>query len=330
MASRSANSFKVSIHKDTVDILNLQRQAVRFLHALHLITCDQIYDVIIPSTIFALSAYFSGPLLSLPSPSLSLLLSRLPVVISWLYLLVAQFCLHNQRHSESIEEDLINKPWRPLPSGLITQAEAHCLLGLTYTLLIALTPIHFGLIVFKIWLMYTALVLAYNEFGGSDAHGVIRNALNAGGYACFFSSSLQVALGQDVGLTRDAWGWIVMLVTALFTTFHSQDFRDEEGDRVRGRKTVISALGNTAARYLLAGAVTGWSILLPCWFGFDLVRWNLGNLGLGCVGISAAGVVGMTVMGLGRKRDRKLDARMYKTWCVWMVAVCMLPMFATF
>jgi 4-hydroxybenzoate polyprenyltransferase len=319
-AEKSSTASETTTALSSPPALNVATQSMSmggFLYTLHLVTYDQIYDVIIPGTIFALcAAHSSDALHFLPSSTWTTLL-RAPRVAGWLWVLVLQFCLHNQRHPDSIEEDMINKPWRALPSGRITPSQANRILLSTYVVAFILA-LYLG--TFQIFSAYTLLVLTYNEFGGSDLHGVFRNALNAAGYTCFFSSAVQVAIGRNQSISHEAWTWIALLVIALFTTFHAQDFRDVEGDEARGRETIVSWLGDFWSRGLLVGAMLFWTILIPMWFRLSLK-------GILLPGALALPVIAMTIYGVG-KRDKKLDKKMYRVWAFWMVSLCPMPLLA--
>lgn len=275
--------------------------------------------MIIPCTLFGLCAALSGPKVELPSFAVLEILARTPHIVCWLWIMVLQFCLHNQRHPNSLEEDKLNKPWRPLPSGLIDLVGTNRLLALTYVVAIVLA-IHFGCV--TLFLAWTALTIIYNDFGASDAHGIIKNGLNAGGYFCLFASAIQVTVGSKVWLSKDAWIWVGFLISVMFTTIHSQDFRDEVGDSARGRKTLLSGLGNTPVRLALIVGVSAWSVAIPYWF--DALNWQT----MVAPGAMASGVIGLTLAGIG-KSDTWLDSVMYRMWCVWMISLCPTPLVAS-
>ncbi|KAF2743542.1 hypothetical protein M011DRAFT_218660 [Sporormia fimetaria CBS 119925] len=295
-------------------------QLSHLLGTLWLVSCDQVKDVIMPATFFGLCTALAGSVLRLPSFTALTTLQRGPTVVFYLWVLVLQFCLHNQRHTHSIEEDLLNKPWRVLPSGRISQKQANTILLFTYVL--GGVPLSIYLGTTNIFAVYTILTLAYNEWGGSDALGFIRNGLCAGGYVCYFAGALKVAIGRQTTLTSSSWIWIFLLVTALFTTFHSQDFRDELGDKARGRKTVLTALGDRGARWILAVACIGWSLVLPMLYG---LTWRGGLLPF----VMAIAVAVMALMGMG-KHDQKFDAKMYWVWCAWMISLCPTALLAAY
>jgi 4-hydroxybenzoate polyprenyltransferase len=100
-----------------------------------------------------------------------------------------------------------------------------------------------------------------------------RNLLNALGYSFFFAGALQVFLlvgnnsALDHGAERDVYEgkplvWLVVVCALIFTTIHAQDFGDEEGDRARGRKTVQTALGDAASRWVVVVGAGVWSVVV--------------------------------------------------------------------
>ena len=44
-------------------------------------------------------------------------LRRIPLALFWVYITLLPFAINNQRAPEAIEEDAVNKPWRPMPTG---------------------------------------------------------------------------------------------------------------------------------------------------------------------------------------------------------------------
>jgi hypothetical protein len=207
-------------------------------------------------------------------------------------------------------------PWRPLLSGRITLKGANNLLIYIYVVVALLS---FKLGVVKHFVIFTALVFWYNDFGGSDRSGLHRKFLNASGYACLFSGPVQIITGSShtQGLMDRSSSWTILMVLLIFTTIHAQEFRDEVGDRARKRRTIISAVGNTWARLLLLASIILWSILIPQWLGLQyygaFVTWVLG-----------AWTSILTVWGISH-RSVDLDKYMYLIWSCWLLSICPLP-----
>lgn len=104
---------------------------------------------------------------------------------TWLHLL--QFCVSNQ--SLDPEEDSSNKPWRPIPSGLISVDAAR---SLRWMLLPLCLSVSVRLEAYWQGISLALAFLAHNEFG-LHSHLFLRNICNAWGYASFNAGALAIA-----------------------------------------------------------------------------------------------------------------------------------------
>lgn len=244
------------------------------LHTLYLFTHDQFFDTIIPGTIFGLLTTLSGPELSLTSQPMLTVFLRAPIVSVWLWLIILMFCLQNQCSEGSSEEDAINKPWRPIPSHRITTANGRKLLVIT-RLVAGTASWYLG--VFCPFLIWTALSTLYNDLGGSDRSGPVRNMFCGGFFTCSFGGALIIALGA-VEMSRAAVQWTFLICWCiLMTTIQTQEFRDEIGDKTRGRRTLVTELGRVRALWTVYAGVTFWSLYVPS--TFPLNKFNRSHLG---------------------------------------------------
>lgn len=233
------------------------------LHTLVLFTYDQIFDTIIPGTVFGIVTTLSGPGLALVAEPTPTVLLRAPIIFAWLWLIILQFCLQNQCSDGSPEEDAINKPWRPIPSGRITLADAKALLMVTR---LAAGLISWCLGVIYPLLFWTTLSTLYNDLGGSDRSGIVRNAFCGGFFTCSFGGALLITLnGQRVSEAAVRWTFLVCWCI-LMTTIQTQEFRDEIGDKQRGRRTLVTELGRVRALWTVYATVTFWSLYVLALF----------------------------------------------------------------
>ena len=164
----------------------------------------------------------------------------------------------------------------------------------------------------------TCLTIYYNEFGGSELGGFTRNLLNASGYSCFFAGTLQGILGQEYDVYNPkAAAWLIMICLMIFTTIHIQDFRDEAGDVLRGRKTVQTKLGDTASRWVVIIAAFFWSGFIPTTLGLDH------ELVLICC--LFASVMSFLLLRCLWLRTVARDIKAYMAWCLWFMSVLLSP-----
>ncbi|RYN15692.1 hypothetical protein AA0115_g12871 [Alternaria tenuissima] len=231
------------------------------LHTLYLFTYDQFFDTIVPGTLFGLLTALAGPALSLPAQFTLAVVLRGPAISAWLWLIILQFCLQNQCSKGAGEEDAKNKPWRPIPSKRITPADAKRLL--MPTRLIAGTASWY-LGVSTPFLAWTVLSSLYNDHGGSDRSGMVRHLFCGCFFTCSFGGALTIALDSEE-MSGQAQHWMILVCFCiLMTTIQTQEFRDEEGDRKRGRRTLVTELGRERALCTVHVAVTFWSLhVLP-------------------------------------------------------------------
>ncbi|EJT78297.1 UbiA prenyltransferase [Gaeumannomyces tritici R3-111a-1] len=309
------------------------RELTRFLHTIWLFTESDVKTVLVPSALFGLANAVALWLLlpeSAGVPHPRVVLGRAPQILLYVWVNLVVIDIQNQRDPDAIEEDRINKPGRPLPSGKVSPNEAGSLL--VASVIIAVLASYClgapGASVLVILLGY-----AYSDLGGSE-HPLLRNLLNALGMPCFAVGALQVALnptypnpyptpsspsggGNGPWVPLLAGRWVLVLAAAIFSTISIQDIKDQEGDAARGRRTLPLVVGDAAARWLVALPVLAWSALLPWLWGCATAAAYAPVLGLGLV------VAARTVAVRG---DVPADKRTFKIWCLWLVAIYCLPL----
>jgi 4-hydroxybenzoate polyprenyltransferase len=305
-----------------------------FLYNLYIMTKDDTPTFVIPETIFGLAAATTASLFivadqtdGIPAmrrlnwTSFALVFLR-TLSFNWLNLFI--FDLSNQRISSA--EDKLNKPWRPIPSGRMTESR------MRHWLLIAI-PVVFGYT--HVYLhagTETALLFVhnwmYNDLGGGDGNWLLRNGILASGFSVYNLGSMKIAasyasvLVGDVQFKSDAvvetsslgYAWVAIISGVIFTTMHVQDLKDLEGDRARGRRTAPIIYGHRR---------TGWTIAVPVlvWTVVGLWFWNA-PLWI-CFGVV---VLGSTVAWRCVTMEGPIaDRRTWHLWCVWTVVLYLLP-----
>ncbi|OAL46524.1 hypothetical protein IQ07DRAFT_658725 [Pyrenochaeta sp. DS3sAY3a] len=287
-------------------------------YTLLLFTYDQLFDTVMPGTCFGILSALSGPVLEVQVQDPFVVLRRTPCVAIWLWLLILQFCVRNQTTAGSNEEDSINKPWRPIPSQRITQTQARHLLTAAF-IMSGTVSAYFG--VFHIFAAYTVLDILSNKYcGGGDRSGVARNLFCAAGFSCYFSGALSIAMGRGQYISTRAYHWTFLLtVGILATTIQTQEFRDEEGDRARGRSTLVTVWGRKFALWTVIVTVPFWSLFAP------LVFFS-GNWTFAALPVILGGNLVITTLRALSVASWVGDRRMYIFWSLWMCSFCPLPM----
>ncbi|OTA01060.1 UbiA prenyltransferase, putative [Trichoderma parareesei] len=301
---------------DVGQILNVSKRSPFYqLKTLFLFTKSDFKTVIVPQSIFAATAALSKTQLTTAGPEGPDatkswdVVSRVPLMLSWLWLNLLVEDIANQRLEGAMIEDAVNKPWRPLPSRRLTPEQARDWLIISIMAAIGLSAF-FGGYSASITLM--VLIWMYNDLEGSSSGIWIRNALNAGGLMCFSWGALATLSGGE--LLPRGFAWILVTGAVIMTTVHAQDLPDIEGDMARGRLTMPLTYGETAARASLAAMVMFWSVTCPLFWDASLWGWAA-STGIGST---------MSVLAL-QKRGQRWDEVVWKLWCLWITVLYMLP-----
>ncbi|RBQ78355.1 hypothetical protein FVER14953_08755 [Fusarium verticillioides] len=230
------------------------------------------------------------------------------------------FNLGNQRQPQSVIEDGVNKPWRPIPAGRVSPELAHkwqlvsivTLLALCYTILGAWQETAFYL--FCTWL--------YNERAWGDKSWWQRALMNACGITTNRVATLRVAViaiqansHENFEFTNKGLGWFLMCASLVFTTIQVQDLRDQEGDKLIDRQTFPLILGDAPTRWITAVAVMIWSLVCPLYWGLGVV---------GCVVPILTGTIVSAHMLICRSREQ--DQTSFRLVAAWWVSLYFLPM----
>ena len=210
-------------------------------------------------------------------------LKRLPHVIFWTWLHILQFDVSNQ--CLSLEEDKRNKSDRPLPAGRISIQHA-VILRWALLPLCLLVSVSYSHQVLYASIAMAAGTLIYNECHAHAAHWAIRNILNAVGYAIFETGATFVAgtvhyrpsvisVSFYAGADRSRLDPVAVLAICLSTgimasTYHVQDFKDVEGDRLIGRRT-LPIVAPQHARKTVIGGLVAWSVALTLIWELDVL-----------------------------------------------------------
>ena len=287
-------------------------------YTLWLFTYSDLKTMVIPSTAFAISNALaasqapSGPRNRSDSTAL---LIRLPNTLFWAWINTLAFNINNQRQTNALEEDRLNKPWRPMPSGRLTRARARELALTAYPLAFIASIALGGGTTQCILLAFFGYL--YNDLNGGDNSWPLRNVLNACGFTCFASGALEVALQSHI--KSEMTPWLSMIGAVVYTTVHMQDMYDQPGDSAAGRRTIPLVFGDGLARWSIAIAVATWSWLCPVYWG---------SAGVGYLAPVALGaVVGLRSL---LKRTIEDDKTTFKIYNAWLVSMYLLPLMKSY
>lgn len=174
-------------------------------------------------------------------------------ILFWLY--AYTFCVSNQ--IAGVEEDRLNKPDRPLVTGLISYRGAQQR-WLASMVLYAFCGWQFGVLE---WVFLWQLVTILYNFGGWSTHWLTKNLSMALGSLAQLACAWQLI----APITPDSRRWVILLSFVVFAIIAVQDLRDIAGDRVGGRRTLPLVWGETLTRALLTVGFGALPVLLVNW-----------------------------------------------------------------
>ncbi|KAI1758644.1 UbiA prenyltransferase family [Hypoxylon sp. FL1150] len=291
---------------------NLLLGAVRIFSLIWAFTESDFATFVIPNTAFGvLGATAATSLSSGTRPNIQGVIQRLPIVIAYNWINLLSFDLANQRASESVAEDRINKPWRPIPTGRITSDQTRRIM-LAYVPLALWLNLYLG--TWRQALIIHIVTWLYNDLRGMD-EVFVREILISVGYGMFNSGSLQIALGSQAKVSGHGVIWICVVSSVILTTMQIQDLKDQEGDRLRGRRTIVLLFGEGVSRSSIGFFVCFWTCGCIAFWGFSV--WS-------CFGpVALAVVVAWRVL---KKKNQRDDRRSWQLWCLWLLGLYSLPL----
>ncbi|KAJ7181526.1 UbiA prenyltransferase family [Mycena crocata] len=270
-----------------------------YIHVAILFTWTDYKTILLPITTFACAT----------APIYSMLHLLRGVAWIWIHLLLCN--VSNQAGSK--EEDAVNRPWRPLPSGQISQPQAIVLRYSTVIICLLWSSIY-GLDLVAVTAGLTITTWVYDE-GGASNTVLGKNFCNVGGYVAFELGATKI-IGNSRVLDIVSFTAVTLSGALIFTTIQAQDFPDVDGDAACGRVT-FPVYAPELSRAFTLFAVIAWSIGLGWyWNPGPVLKFTFTALGI---------YVGFRYY-LWRTVDT--DRRSYIIFNVWLICAHILPLHA--
>ncbi|KAI0544306.1 UbiA prenyltransferase family-domain-containing protein [Xylaria curta] len=288
------------------------------LITLYLFTASDFVSVLFPQTLFALFSMLSNKFTVTDSqiePQFQIY-SRIARVVLWIWLQLLVLDIANQRLPDSVSEDKVNKPWRPITSGRITVEGARRLLLVSIVITFAVS--YYLGATSEALLLFT-LNWMYNDLGLANSNWLMRNLMNALGITSIGAGATRVACSDLIIKEAPAAYWWLLCAGMLATTIHAQDLYDQQGDAVRGRSTVPLVYGDRIARWSVVAGVLFWSAAFPAYLNLHFREHWVGYVGPALLGMWFTARV-LTLEGVSE------DKRTFKVWALWTVCMYSLPL----
>lgn len=234
-------------------------------------------------------------------------------MILWLWFNLVSFDLANQRLEDSVQEDTINKPWRPIPAKRLGREEARYLLMLVIAFTLCFSSLVGGL---RETLIMVTLNWFHNDLNGGDENFWFRNLLNALAFMNFITGASLILGGPRTVISPAGYVWIAIMGSCVFGTISVQDLGDQAGDEARGRHTAPIVLGDLPCRVSVAVC----TMICSCGAPFYLQVPALARIGVLLLGLLLSG----RTLFLKSVASDKATFRIW--WSIWMVVLYALPM----
>ena len=315
--SRSASSATIPPSPECHTLRTPVRTVWYHIYTLWLFTFSDLITIVVPKTAFGIITLLSGQTLTTnPQPEYLATLLSAPCIVAWIWLNLLPLAVINQYDDKSVIEDKENKPWRPIPSERLTRGEARTLSRVGY-LAALLASSYLGGMVECLLLIAEGWI--YNELEGANESLLARNFLNAAGYITFASGAARVGcVSSDTQMHAASLLWLPLLGGVIFSTIQIQDLYDQQGDAVRGRRTIPLLAGERLARLSIAIPVVVWSWVCPAFWVVE--PWGFATpITLGAI----------LIFRLYQYRGRKEDKVSFLIWIVWIISLYLLPLTKT-
>ncbi len=283
------------------------------LYSLWFLNLSDLKTIVGPSTTSSTVIALFAHRFHLPPSSPISIAGRVPLAVFWCWINLLPFAISNQCQPGAIREDLLNKPWRPLPSKRLSPSQARVWMSTLYPLAVCVSAFLGGL---KQSLALICFGHCYNDRGGANVNFLVRNIINAAGFISFAFGATDVLLGSFVPLAMSLARWFATIGFVVVTTVQVQDMTDQAGDDVRERHILPLTIGNGVARWVIACAVLTWSWLCPWLWAAE----NLGYIGP----IALGGSIAVRTLAF---RSVNSDKTTFRLWNAWMVSLYILPLF---
>jgi 4-hydroxybenzoate polyprenyltransferase len=222
-------------------------------------------------TFLPVIAIFFSQIGNLSTISITDILKRFIGCMIYILLLIYQANVGNQ--ISGVVEDLINKPERPLVSGLISIREAKVHL-ISSTIIFLVFGFQCGFIFETIsWIIFSYL-LNYTEHG---KHGIWKNVM-VYPYSYFILSTTCCFANNisDVSLIKDHFHLSLYILIHSFNfviMVPMQDLRDVKGDTVSGRRTlpIIFGMDNCLRVLIICCSI---ALIISCIYEFIIFPVN--------------------------------------------------------
>ncbi|CAG8438051.1 9770_t:CDS:2 [Dentiscutata heterogama] len=248
-------------------------------------------------------------------------------------LISSRYILLRINQFDGVEEDKLNKPFRPVPSGLVTvEGARHRLIAFniifpTVSYLIGGLPLFISAFLWQTWFVTFKLF-------DLSANALCKNFFSAFGAWIMFVVASNLIIGTEFNVSnwwgREPCPSKLSVVIFVLLTLQIQDLRDQKGDEFIGRKTLPLLIGDNICRWLTALALVLSAFILYGSVNYYLILPGVKNLNKSVpleftiIEIVLFAVAAWVCVRLIKYRDQKEDRYTYEIWYSGFYAILCL------
>jgi 4-hydroxybenzoate polyprenyltransferase len=265
---------------------------------------DNLSVTVVPGGLFTLSAWVVS------GGSVSAVAGILAASLWYFFLYGYSFCLSNQL--AGLAEDRLNKPHRPLVTGLMSIPGARARLVLAMTTFVG-TGWVLGVLEWS--LLWCVTTLLHNQVGLSR-FWIAKNVAISVGMVAMLAAGWQMVSA----MSAPVWRWVLVIAAVNQMVVAVQDLRDVEGDAAVGRRTFVMVFGEWPSRIFLASGF----LVLPICLHTLLVLSPRHALTAHVLEAVAAGINVLIAARILVCRTKRGDHRTYLIYCWWYCLTLLL------
>jgi 4-hydroxybenzoate polyprenyltransferase len=237
--------MSVSTHRSAAGVAGLIRREVAITVRLF---ADNVLVASVPPLCFAVATalrFDLGP---------QRLASVVAEAVLWSVLYIYVYDASNQ--AEGAAEDALNKPYRPVPAGLVTVAGMRFRMVIGSVLYLVLSAWISGVALIAA-AMWTATAILPNLYASPRYYLFFKPFTMLVGVAAQLAGSWEIAYPLDM----TGWWWVLVIAVLFSIPLPIEDVRDMAGDRAVGRRTFALIVGPNPIRAWFIAMMLIWPLV---------------------------------------------------------------------
>lgn len=235
-------------------------------------------------------------------------------LVSFTYFVLFIYVFDVNSQIFGVKEDEVNKPDRPLSSGLIDLNE-----GKKRAFIISSVFVVYAFILnVHIWAIFWFFLVWLYSYTGFSRNWLLKCLLVSLGTLTQLPAAATI-----VGVPLEKiWVWLVSVFVMMTICIGVQEFRDVEGDKKVGRETLPIKFGVRRSRYLIAGACVASILIEHFTIFYRSSNYPLEIPSIGFEALCSVILLWVAIRMLKNNTDRDHDDLSFRLFQYWYTILC--------